>query len=230
MATGLARAGATVVVNGRSEESLSVVASTLSAEGLSCSYKVFNITDKAEAVVAVEQIQNKFGSLDILINNVGVRDRRQLYEFDIDAFDNLLSANLVAPFELARIAARAMARRQWGRIINITSVAGPIAGSGDTLYTASKGGLEAMTRALAVELGKSGITVNAIAPGWFATEMNAEAADDPGIAQWLSHRSALGRWGDPEELIGPAVFLASDAASYVTGHVLAVDGGMLATM
>lgn len=230
MATGLARAGATVVLNGRSEESLSAVASALSAEGLSCSYNVFDITDKAEVISAVEQIQKEYGSLDILINNVGVRDRRELYEFDIDAFDKLLSANLLAPFELARIAAKEMARRQWGRIINITSVAGPIAGKGDLLYTASKGGLEAMSRSLAVELGKSGITVNAIAPGWFATEMNAEAAENPDIARWLSVRSALGRWGDPEEVVGPAVFLASDSASYVTGHVLVVDGGMLATM
>lgn len=206
MATGLARAGATVCVNGRSEESLSAFASTRSSEGLSCSYKVFDIADKAEAVGAVEQIQNEFGRLDNLINNVGVRDRRELYDFDLDAFDKLFSADLVAPFELTRIPAKARACREWGRIINITSGARPIARSGDTIYTVSKGGLEAMTRSLVVELGKSGITVNAITSGWFAAEMNAEAAEDSGIARWLSNCSALGRWGDPEELIGPAVF------------------------
>ena len=230
MAIGMAQAGATVILNGRSESRLEVIVSEITEMNLKASYSAFDISDAGAVEKSIAHIEAEQGKLDILINNVGVRDRRELFDFENGAFDRLLKSNLVAPFELARIVARGMARRGWGRIINISSVAGPIAGGGDAIYTAAKGGLDALTRALAVELGKSGVTVNAIAPGWFATETNAELTQDPAIAEWLSQRTALGRWASPEELVGPAVFLASDGASYVTGHVLAVDGGMLVTM
>ena len=219
-----------MILNGRSEDRLQAIVSEMTESGLSASCAAFDIADIDAAEKSIDHIEAEQGRLDILINNVGVRDRRELFDFETGAFDRLLKTNLVAPFELARIAARGMVRRRWGRIINISSVAGPISGRGDAIYTAAKGGLDALTHALAVELGKSGITVNAIAPGWFATETNAELTKDSAITEWLSQRTALGRWASPEELVGPAVFLASDSASYVTGQVLAVDGGMLVTM
>jgi gluconate 5-dehydrogenase len=169
------------------------------------------------------------GRLDILVNNVGARDRRPLFEFALDDVRRLLAANLIVPFHLAREAARAVIERgEGGRIINITSIAGRIAGPDDTPYTASKAGLEGLTRALAAELGPHRITVNAIAPGFFATEANETLTTDPEIAAWLNQRTALGRWGEPAEIGGAVVFLASPAASYITGHVLAIDGGYLA--
>ena len=139
----------------------------------------------------------------------------------------MIDVNLTAPFELSRLAAKYMIDQQWGRIINVSSVVSQISGTGDATYTTAKGGLESLTRALSTELGPHGITVNTISPGFFATEPNASMMDDPAIDEWLQGRTALGRWAEPDEISGAAIFLASDAASYITGQVIAVDGGML---
>lgn len=223
IARGLAEAGARVLINGRDRERLDAACRELAPAGQVAGL-LFDMTERE----AFEAILAEVPALDILVNNAGARDRRPFFDLSEDAILRLLDVNLIAPAALCRIAAESMVERGWGRIINITSIAGPLARPGDAAYTTSKGALEALTRALAAEFGPHGVTVNAIAPGYFATAPNAALASDPAVADWLRRRTSIGRWGQPEEVAGAAVFLASPAAGYVTGHVLAVDGGYMA--
>lgn len=223
IAEGLAGAGAHVWLNGRDTQRLDAAAQRLRAQGASVGILPFDVRDDAAVERALASLTQ---APDILVNNAGMRQRDALDQLQPDDMRAMLDANLVGPFILCRRVAQAMA--DGGRIINVTSIAGHIARGGDAAYTASKAGLTGLTRALAAELGPRGITVNAIAPGYFATPPNQEMVDDPTVADWLARRTSLGRWGRPEEIAGAAVFLASSAASYITGHVLAVDGGYLA--
>ena len=217
----LVRAGASVWLNGRDRAALDEAADRI---GSDARVLAFDIGDDDATAAAFEALAED--GLDILVNNVGQRDRRSLAQLRREDMAAMLATNLVAPFDLARRAVPLMEARGYGRIVNITSIAAEIA-RGDILYTASKGGLAALTRAFAAELGGTGITVNAVAPGYFATEANEEMSTDPGIAQHLERRTSLGRWGDPGEIGGAVAFLASPEASYITGHTLAVDGGYL---
>lgn len=229
IARGLAVQGARVYVNGRDAAAVAQAVAAIRDGGGAAEELAFDITDAAAAEAAFASMDQRAGRLDILVNNVGIRDRRGLFEFALDDMRRMLEANLVAPFELCRKAARRMIDAgRGGRIVNVTSMSGPIANVRDAAYTSAKGGLAAMTRALAAELGTHRITVNGVAPGFFATETNVEVAANPRVAQMLKHRTSLGRWGQPPEIAGAVAFLASDAASYVTGEIIAVDGGYLA--
>lgn len=226
IARAMAEAGATVLLNGRDPARLAELVSELAGEGLSSVAACFDVADRdaADGWIAAQG-----RNVDILVNNVGLRHRKPLADTPPDAFSMMLDVNLTAAYGMARGLAPFMAAKGAGAIINVTSIAGPVARANDAAYTAAKGGLAALTRALAVELGRSGIRCNGIAPGYFATEANAPWVGDPGVTALLHSRVPLQRWGDPAEIAGAAVFLASPAASYVNGYVLTVDGGMTAS-
>ncbi|MEM9131214.1 MAG: glucose 1-dehydrogenase [Actinomycetota bacterium] len=230
IAAALGRAGATVVLNARSAEALAAAADGLAAAGITAHTRVADVTDEAAVAELVSSIEADIGPLEILVNNAGVQQRAPILEFPVDDFRRLLEINLVAPFTVAQAAARPMAERGRGRIINIGSVQCSLGRPTIVPYTASKGGLMLLTRGLCADLGPLGICVNTLAPGYFATELTSALVADGEFSAWVASRTPAGRWGEVDELGGPAVFLASDAAAFVNGQTLFVDGGMTAVV
>jgi len=230
MARALAGAGACVLLNGRRPGPLEAAAAALAAEGCRAQPLPFDVADPQAVQAAFARISAEHGRLDILVNNVGARHRKPLQAFTAAEIRELIDTDLVAGLVLAQAAAALMLPRRWGRLIAVTSIAGQVARANDAVYTAAKQGLTGMVRALAAEYGPQGITSNAIAPGGFATEANAAMLADPAVRAHFASRTPLGRWGEPDEIAGAALFLASPAASYVNGHVLVVDGGMSIAM
>jgi gluconate 5-dehydrogenase len=230
LAGGLAAAGAEVVINGRSPDKVSEAVAALRAGGHSVHESVFDVGDAAAVDAEIARIEAQAGPISILINNAGIQRRGPLEDFELETWRELMRTNLDGVFIVARAVARQMKQRKQGSIINICSVQSELGRPTIAPYTASKGGVKMLTKGMAIDWGQHGIRVNGLGPGYFATELNAALVADQAFSTWLADRTPLGRWGEVEELIGAAVFLASDAASFVTGHVLYVDGGVTARL
>jgi gluconate 5-dehydrogenase len=226
LAKGLTAAGVDVVLNGRDEAKLTAAARSLGAQHT----LAFDATDHEAARHAVNTFEAQIGAIDVLVNNAGMQHRAPLEEFPVDAFERILKTNISTVFNVGQAVARHMIRRGAGKIINIASVQTALARPGIAPYTATKGAVGNLTKAMATEWAKYGLQCNAIAPGYFDTPLNAALVADPAFSAWLEKRTPAGRWGRVEELIGACIFLSSEASSFVNGHVLYVDGGITASI
>jgi gluconate 5-dehydrogenase len=226
LARGLQAAGADVVLNGRDGAKLAVAAAALPG----AARLAFDATDHAGVRAAVDGFEASIGAIDILVNNAGMQHRGPLEDFPADAFERLLQTNVASVFHVGQAVARHMIRRGRGKIINIASVQTALARPSIAPYTATKGAVGNLTKGMATDWAKYGLNCNAIAPGYFDTPLNAALVADPAFSAWLEKRTPAGRWGNVDELVGAAIFLASDAASFVNGHILYVDGGITASL
>lgn len=230
IAQAYAACGARVIINGRSAERVQARVDELNRQGHDALPFVLDVGDVSGQASAFDALCRQAGVPNILVNNVGIRIRKAMADVSLDDIVVMLNVNLLAAVHLSKLAADAMVgTHKAGRLITLTSIAGELARSGDAIYPVAKQGLTGLVRALAVEYGPHGVTSNGIAPGTFATESNAELAGDPVKGPIVVGRNPLGRWAQPSEIAGPAVFLASPCASYVNGHILVVDGGFSVT-
>jgi gluconate 5-dehydrogenase len=230
LARGLAQAGARIVLNGRDLARLEQAATTLRSEGLSIETAPFDACGAEEVKRAIEDVESRVGPIDILINNAGMQHRAPLEDFPAEKWSELMRTNIDTAFFVGQAVARQMIPRGRGKIINIASVQSELARPGIAPYTATKGAIKQLTKGMCTDWAKHGLQVNAIAPGYFKTELNQALVENAEFSAWLEKRTPAGRWGDVEELVGAAVFLASDASSFVNGHILYVDGGITACL
>ena len=226
LARGLASAGAAVIINDRNEQKAAAVAAQLRAEGFIADIAIFDVTQREEASSAIDTVEEHIGAIDILVNNAGVQRRAPLETFGADDWNELMRVNLDGVFHVSQAVARHMLPRGRGKIINLCSVQGELARPGIAPYAASKGAVRMLTKGMCAEWANRGIQANALAPGYFATDLNRALVDDPDFSDWICKRTPAGRWGRVEELCGAVVFLASAASDFVNGQTIFVDGGL----
>lgn len=229
-ARGLAEQGARVILNGRNEAKLREKVNELVDEGYKAYGYVFDVANAEQVNKTISQIEEEVGPLDILVNNAGINIRAPLEEFKDEDWDKVIGVNLTGPYIVAKAVVQSMIKRKSGKIINIGSVQNELGRPTIAPYTASKGGLKNLTKGMAIDWAKYNIQVNGIGPGYFKTELTQALWEDPEFDAWLCGRTPSNRWGNPEELLGALLFLASEASSYVNGHMIYVDGGMLASV
>jgi gluconate 5-dehydrogenase len=230
IARGLAQAGARVVINARNAEKLERAVATLAREGLTVSGCRFDLLNGAEVRERVAALDQEVGGIDILVNNAGVQRRRPLEQFDEKVWREVLDINLTGLFLVTQQVVQGMIARKSGKIINICSVMSEATRPSVGAYTAAKGGVKQLTKSMAVEWAKHNIQSNGIGPGYILTEMTRPLSEDQKFNAWVCARTPAGRWADPSELVGTAVFLASRASDFVNGQIIYVDGGMLAAL
>jgi gluconate 5-dehydrogenase len=226
LAHGMAAAGAQIILNGRDPAKLAAAAAGLPGAQV----LAFDATDHAVVRAAVDGFETEHGAIDICVNNAGMQHRGPLEDFPPEAFEKLIQTNITSVFNVGQACARHMIARKAGRIINIASVQSALARPGIAPYTATKGAVANLTKGMATDWAKHGLNCNAIAPGYFITPLNQALLDDPTFCAWLEKRTPAGRWGRVEELVGACIFLASDASTFVNGHVLYVDGGITVSL
>ena len=230
IAEGIAKAGARLIINGVNSARVDAAVAELRAAGHQADGVAFDVTDEAAVVRAFEGFDAAGIAIDILVNNAGIQHRKPLLEFTSAEWRKVIETNLTSAFVIGREAAKRMLPRKRGKIINIGSLGSELARPTIAPYTTAKGGIRNLTRAMAVEWAAHGIQANAIGPGYMLTDLNQALVDNPDFNTWLMSRVPSKRWGRPDELIGAAIFLASEASTYVNGQIIYVDGGMLAAM
>jgi gluconate 5-dehydrogenase len=230
IAGALAGAGADVILNARDKVALGEACDKLASSGARARALAFDVTSADSIDEAIEYTEREIGPIDILVNNAGMQFRSPLENFPIDKFEQMLATNLTSVFMVSQAVGRHMIRRGAGRIINICSVLTSVARPSVAPYGATKAAVANLTRGMATDWARHGLNVNAIAPGYIRTELNEALLRDPDFNAWVEKRTPMGRWADPAELGGAAVFLASPASSFVNGHILYVDGAFTATV
>ena len=230
IAEALAGAGAEIIINSRNPEALGEAAARLAEDGARVKALAFDVTSEDSVEDAISHAETEIGPIDILVNNAGMQHRVPLEDFPLEKFEQVMSTNVTSAFIVGRAVARGMIARGKGKIINICSVMSNLARPSIAPYAASKAAIANLTRGMAVDWAKYGLNVNGIAPGYIATELNQALLDNKEFSAWVGTRTPMGRWGQPAELGGAAVFLASEASSFVNGHILYVDGAFTATV
>lgn len=230
LAEALAGAGAEIIVNGRNEEALGRAADTLASQGATVRALAFDVTSAESVGEAISWCEHELGPIDILVNNAGMQFRARLDEFPDDTFETVMATNVTSVFLVGKAVARHMIGRGKGKIINICSLMSGLSRPSIAPYAASKAAVANLTRGMATDWARHGLNVNGIAPGYFETELNAALVADAEFNAWIEKRTPMGRWGQVSELGGAVVFLASDASSFVNGHILYVDGAFTATV
>ncbi len=230
IAGALAGAGADVILNARDQVALGAAADTLARSGARVRALAFDVTSEESVSEAIAYAEAEIGPIDILVNNAGMQHRAPLESFPTEKFEQVIATNLTSAFIVGKTVATGMIGRGRGRIINICSLMSGLSRYSIAPYAASKAAIANLTRGMAVDWARHGLNVNGIAPGYFKTELNAALVADRDFSAWLEKRTPMGRWGEVAELGGAAIFLASDAASFINGHILYVDGALTATI